>query len=187
MTATRIEHELEDFLVAAKSMALNGGYELEIINQKNIIRTLSDIISQISFKYDLWTILPKIEVIVDHNLLFHFYQQIDVYDGNPNALYHFGDFVQYYGEEETNVGEGKLLLEIKLTAEFTESLIFMSSYDEEEALSPIKDILKETDIIVNFDVSEGRIYIEVPIEVEVKKYFIWGGKNGKHDEERKGV
>ncbi len=172
ITSGYIECELEDFLVAAKSMALNSGYELEIINQKNIIRTLSDIISQISFKYGIWTITPRIDVILEDELLFYFYPYIKILDGNLDTIYQHYDFVPFYGEEYVNVGEGQISIEVTLSAEFAESLIFMSSYDKEEALRPIKDILEETDIIVNFDVSEGRIYIEVPIEVEVKKYFI---------------
>jgi hypothetical protein len=82
------------------------------------------------------------------------------------------EITPYYGEEENDIGEGKISLEIYLSAELTESLIFMSSYEKEKVLRPIEDLLKRTDIIVNFDVSGGRIYLEAPIEVEVKKYII---------------
>ncbi len=167
-----IECEIEDSITNAQSMGLKNGYELRIKSEKKITSTLADVISKISSKYDLWKIIFKMEVIIDNNLLFYFYRHIDIYDWNLNPLYQLHDFTPYYGEEENNIGEGKISIEINLSAEFSESLIFMSSYDKEEALSPIKDLLKRTDIIVNFDVSGGRIYLEVPIEVEVKKYLI---------------
>jgi hypothetical protein len=167
-----VKYELEDFIVSAKSTALKEGYDFDILDQTNIIRTLSDTISQISKKYDLWKIIPRIEFITDVCRLFYYTEQIDIYDGNLNVLYQLHDFTAYYGEEELSIGEGIFFVEINLASEFAESLIFMSSYEEEKALKPIEDILKRTDIIVNFDVSGGRIYLEVPIEVEVVKYVI---------------
>jgi hypothetical protein len=112
------------------------------------------------------------ELIMDNNSLFYFYRHIDIYDGNLTPLYQLHDFTPYYGEEENDIGEGKISIEINLSAEFSESLIFMSSYDKEESLRPIKEILEENDIIVDYDISGGRIYLEVPVEVEVVKYFI---------------
>jgi hypothetical protein len=167
-----IKYELEDFVIYAKSTALKEGYDFDILDQKNIIHTLSDTISQISKKYELWKIIPKIEFITDACRLFYYTEQIDIYDGNLNVLYQYHDFTPYYGEEELNIGEGMLFVEINLSAEFAESLIFMSSDKEEEALRSIEDLLERTDIIVNFDVSGGRIYLEVPIVAEVVKYLI---------------
>jgi len=167
-----IECEIEDSITNAQSTALKSGYDLKIKNEKNIVGTLSDVISQISSKYDIWKIIFRTEIIMDNNYLFYFYRHIDIYDGNLTPLYQLHDFTPYYGEEENDIGEGKISIEINLSAEFSESLIFMSSYDREESLRPIKDLLKRTDIIVNFDVSGGRIYLEVPVEVEVVKYFI---------------
>ena len=164
--------EIEDAFESAKSAALKSGYELKVKSQKNIINTLADVIFKISSKYDIWKIIFKTELIMDNNSLFYFYRHIDIYDGNLTPLYQLHDFTPYYGEEENNIGEGKISIEINLSAEFSESLIFMSSYDKEESLQPIEDLLKRTDIIVNFDVSGGRIYLEIPIEVEVKKYII---------------
>jgi hypothetical protein len=172
LTTGYIECEIEDSITNAQSTALKSGYELKIRNEKNITNTLADVISKISSKYDIWKIIFKTEVIIDNNLLFYFYRHIDIYDWNLSPLYQLHDFTPYYGEEENDIGEGKISIEINLSAEFSESLIFMSSYDKEELLRPIKDLLKRTDIIVNFDVSGGRIYLEVPVEVEVVKYFI---------------
>jgi hypothetical protein len=167
-----IECELEDSITNAQSTVLGSGYELKIRNEKNITNTLADVISQISSKYDIWNISFKEEVIIDNNLLFYFYRHVNIHDWNLNPHYQFHDFTPYYGEEENSIGEGKISIEINLSAEFSESLIFMSSYDKEESLRPIKEILEENDIIVDYDISGGRIYLEVPIEVEVKKYII---------------
>jgi hypothetical protein len=172
LTTGYIECEIEDSITNAQSTALRSGYELRIKNEKNITRTLADVISQISSKYDIWKIIFKIEVIVDNNSLFYFYRHIDIHDWNLNPLYQLHDFTPYYGEEENDIGEGKISIEINLSAEFAESLIFMSSYDKEEALRPINEILEGIEIIANFDVSGGRIYLEIPIGVEVKKYII---------------
>jgi hypothetical protein len=167
-----IECELEDSITNAQSTVLGSGYELKIKDEKNITNTLADVISKISSKYDIWKIIFKIELIMDNNSLFYFYRHIDIYDGNLTPLYQLHDFTPYYGEEENDIGEGKISIEINLSAEFSESLIFMSSYDKEESLRPIKEILEENDIIVDYDISGGRIYLEVPVEVEVVKYFI---------------
>ena len=176
-----IECEIEDSLESAQSSAVKGGYELKVGNQKNVVNTVSNVISQISSKYDLWNMSFKLEVIIDNSLLFYFYRHVDIHDWNLNPLYQLHDFTPYYGEEENNIGEGKISVEIHLSAEFAESLIFMSSYEQDKVLRPIKDLFKRTDIIVNFDVSGGRIYLEVPVEVEVTKYIIWRGEeNGKH-------
>lgn len=172
LTVGYIECEIEDSIISAQSAALKSGYELKIKNEKNIVSTLSDVISQISFKYDLWNMSFKLEVIIDNSLLFYFYRHVNIHDWNLNPLYQLHDFTPYYGEEENNIGEGKISIEINLSAEFAESLIFMSSYEEKEVLRPIEDLLKGTDIIVNFDVSGGRIYLEVLAEVEVTKYII---------------
>jgi hypothetical protein len=167
-----IEYEPEDFISGSKLSALEAGYDLEVKNERNITNTLADVISQISSKYDIWNMSFRIEVIVDNSLLFYFYRYINVYDQNLNPNHQLYDFTPYYGEEENDVGKGKISIEINLSAEFAESLIFMSSYEEEKLLKPIEDLLKRTDIIVNFDVSGGRIYLAVPIEVEVVKYII---------------
>jgi hypothetical protein len=172
LTMGYIECEIEDSIISAKSTVLGSGYELKIKDEKNITNTLADVISKISSKYDIWKIIFKIELIMDNNSLFYFYRHIDIYDGNLTPLYQLHDFTPYYGEEENDIGEGKISIEINLSAEFSESLIFMSSYDKEESLRPIKEILEENDIIVDYDISGGRIYLEVPIEVEVKKYII---------------
>jgi hypothetical protein len=172
LTTGYIECEIEDSITSTQSATLGSGYELKIKNEKNIINTLADVISQISLKYNLWKIIFKIEIIVDNNYLFYFYRHIDIYDRNLNPLYQFHDFTPYYGEEENEIGEGKISIEINLSAEFAESLIFMSSYDKEEALRPINEILEGIEIIANFDVSGGRIYLEVPVEVKVTKYII---------------
>jgi hypothetical protein len=172
LTTGYIECEIEDSITNAQSTALKSGYELKIKNEKNIVSTLSDVISQISSKYDLWNMSFRLEVIIDDALLFYFYRHVNVYDWNLNPHHQLHDFTPYYGEEEANIGEGKISIEINLSAEFAESLIFMSSYEKEKVLRPIKDLFKRTDIIVNFDVSGGGIYLEVPIEVEVTKYII---------------
>jgi hypothetical protein len=172
MEAKYLEWELEDFIIHFQSVALENGYDLDVRNQENILQTLSDVISQISFKYDLWKIIAAIEVVIDNNLLFSYYRNSDVYGGSININFQHHYFDSYHYLEEEDVGEGKILLEINLTPEFAESLIFMSSYDKEEVLRPIEDILRRTDIIVNFDVSGGRIYLEVPIEVNVVKYLL---------------
>jgi hypothetical protein len=167
-----IECEIEDSITNAQSTVLESGYELKIKNERNIVSILSDVISQISSKYDLWHMSFRLEAIIDNALLFYFYRHVNVYDWNLNPHHQLHDFTPYYGEEENDTGEGKISIEIYLSAEFAESLIFMSGEEEEKALKPIEDLLKRTDIIVNFDVSGGRIYLEVPVEVEITKYII---------------
>jgi hypothetical protein len=71
LTIGYIECEIEDSIINAQSTALERGYELKIKNEKNIVSTLSDVISQISSKYDLWNMSFKLEVIIDNYLLFY--------------------------------------------------------------------------------------------------------------------